>query len=137
MQREPLPSASPATDLPSLLRDRLTPSLTAWMDWLCPQIDEAMLAEIAAADYGHRADEYLATLRHLRDGRRIPDRLDAVPIEVLELIRVSEPDDPAWTPGRPGRTGHLMRLFCCALLLAVADNAQLRQYFDEEPTLRQ
>src|SRR5882757_3247925 len=101
MQREPLPSASPVTAIPPLLRDRLTPSLTTWMDWLCPQIDEAMLAEIAAADYGHRADEYLATLRQLRDSQRIPDRLDAIPVEVLELIRVSEPDDPSWTPGRP------------------------------------
>jgi hypothetical protein len=56
---------------------------------------------------------------------------------VLELIRASEPDDLAWTPGRPGPRGHLLRLFCCALLLAAAGNAQLRQYIDAEPTLRQ
>jgi hypothetical protein len=124
-------------NIPPLLRDRLTTSPVAWMDWLCPQIDEAMLAEIAAADYGYRADEYLAALRRLRDNRRIPDSLNDVPLEVLELIRASEPDDPAWTPGRPGRRGHLLRLFCCALLLAVAGNAQLRQYIDAEPALRQ
>jgi hypothetical protein len=137
MQREPRSHDSPMLEIPPLLRDRLTPSPVAWMDWLCPQIDEAMLAEIAAADYGYRAEENLAALRRLRDNRRIPDRLEDVPLEVLELIRASEPDDPAWTPGRPGPRGHLLRLFCCAILLTAAGNAQLRQYIDAEPTLRQ
>jgi hypothetical protein len=107
------------------------------MDWLCPQIDDPMLEEIAAADYGYRADEYLAALRLIRDDRHLHDHVAGVPLEVLELVRWSQPDDPAWQPGGHGQRGHLMRLFCCAVLLALADDMQLRQYVDEEPTLRQ
>lgn len=128
-------SATP--DLPPALRARVRPSRTAWMDWLGPLLDDAMLAEIAAADYGFRADEYLIALRLIRDERRLPDRVAAVPLEVLELVRWSQPDDPSWEPGGHGRRGHLMRLFCCALLLALADDERIRRYVEEEPTLRQ
>lgn len=96
-----------------------------------------MLGEIAAADYGFRSDEYLRDLRRIRDERRIPERPDDLPLEVLELIRWSEPDDPAWEPGGRGERGHLMRLFCCAVLLTAADRPGIRPYLDEEPTLRQ
>ena len=125
------------TDLPPLLRARLRPSLTAWLDWLGPQLDDAMLAEIAAADYGYRADEHLATLRLIRDERYIPARATWAASEVLELVRWSQPDDPAWAPGGHGRRGHRMRLFCCAVLIALADDPAIRQYMEEEPTLRQ
>ena len=124
------------TDIPPLLRTRLTPSLTDWMDWLCPQIDDGMLEQIAAADYGYRADEQLTALRLIRDDRQLPDRVATVPLEVLELIRWSQPEDPLWQPGGQGRRGHLMRLFCCAALLAAGDKPEVR-YLEEAPTLPQ
>jgi hypothetical protein len=55
---------------------------------------------------------------------------------VLELVRYSEPDDPAWEPGGHGERGHLMRLFCCAVLLTAAGEPELDGYIEDEPTLR-
>src|SRR5262249_8338100 len=40
--------------------------------------------------------------------------------EVLELIRWSEPEDPAWSPGGHGLRGHWMRLFACTALVRFA-----------------
>jgi hypothetical protein len=123
-------------DLPPAAQSRLTPSLTAWRDWLGPLIDEPMLAEIAAADYGFRADEYLAALRALRDGQPLDASGAMAPLEVLQLIRSSWPDYPAEQPSRRGRRGHLMRLFCCAALIWLADDPTLSPYCgDEEDTL--
>ncbi len=82
-----------------------------------PNIDDGMLREIAAADYGLDIDENLAPLQRLRDEGVIPAPLGWEPREVLELIRWSEPDDPEWGPGGHGERGHWMRLFACAALL--------------------
>jgi hypothetical protein len=79
-----------------------------------------MLRQIAAADYGDRAEAHLAALIEIRAGASVPGRLDWVPGEVLELIRWSMPDDPAWAPGGQGERGHLMRAFACAVLLSGA-----------------
>jgi hypothetical protein len=38
-------------------------------------------------------------------------------MEVLELIRWSEPENPEWKPGRTGEFGHWMRAFSCAAIL--------------------
>jgi hypothetical protein len=123
-------------DLPPAAQSRLTPSLTAWRDWLGPLIDEAMLAEIAAADYGYLADENLVALRAIRDGRLLDAPGVVAPLEVLQLVRWSWPDDPAEQPSRRGRRGHLMRLFCCAALIWLADDPARRPACgDEEDTL--
>lgn len=106
------------------------------MGWLCPRIDDGMLGEIAEADYGYLAAEHLAGLRRIRDGRMVPRVLTELPLEVLELVRYSEPDDPAWQPGGRGERGHLMRLFCCAALLTAAGEPALDGYIEDEPTLR-
>lgn len=135
MLSDPSLPVQSANGIPQRLRERVAPSLTAWMDWLCPQIDDAMLEEIAAADYGYRMDEYLAALRPIRDEYCLPDQLAQVPLEVLQLIRSSEPDDPAWMPGRQGRRGHLMRLFCCAILIVAAGDPEVRRYVDDASTL--
>jgi hypothetical protein len=82
-----------------------------------PRIDDRMLREIAAADYGRDVDEHFAPLRRLRDDGVIPCPLAWEPREVLELIRWSEPDDPEWGPGGHGVRGHWMRLFACTALL--------------------
>jgi hypothetical protein len=79
-----------------------------------------MLEEIAGVDYGHKADQYLAGLRAIRDNGIIPKSMGWQRAEVLELIRWCNPDDPAQKPGAPGRRGHQMRVFSCAVLLLAA-----------------
>jgi len=82
-------------------------------------IDESMLCEIAAADYGDEADYYYSKLQPiLKTGVLEPDALRAK--EVLELIRWSEPEDPKWSPGGQGARGHWMRLFACTALVRLA-----------------
>lgn len=85
-------------------------------DVLAPQIDDGMLRQIAAADYGQDTDRHLRPLQAFRDQRIVPT-LDWHPREVLELIRWSEPEREGWRPGAEGRPGHLMRAFACATLL--------------------
>jgi hypothetical protein len=77
-----------------------------------------MLEEIAAADYGQNVREHLAALRSIRDEGVVFAPMLAVPAgEVLALVRWSEPDGPAWSPGGHGVRGHLLRAFCCAALI--------------------
>lgn len=125
-----------ADDVPALLGARVGASRLGWMGWLCPLVDEGMLGEIAGADYGYRAEQYLAELRGIRDGRVVPRVLAELPLEVLELIRYSEPDVVGWEPGGRGVRGQLMRLFCCAVLLTAAGESALDGYIEDEPTLR-
>jgi hypothetical protein len=80
-------------------------------------IDDEMLEWISAANYALDADKHLVALRQLRDTGTFPDELHWFPMEVLELIRWSEPEDPAWKPGGTGEFGHCMRAFSCAAIL--------------------
>jgi hypothetical protein len=83
------------------------------------KIDEAMLREIAEADYGWKADECYELLQPiLKTG--VVALNDFNLQEVLELIRWSEPDDPDWSPGGQGPRGHWMRLFACTVLVRLA-----------------
>jgi hypothetical protein len=95
---------------------------------LRPLIDDSMLHQIAAADYGDRVDAHFAALTEIRAQGLVPQKLDWVPGEVLELIRWSMPEDPAWAPGGQGRRGHLMRAFACAVLLTGARLAVNREH---------
>jgi hypothetical protein len=102
----------------------------ALLDYLRPQIDDDMLLEIASCDYGMDVEEYHAGLRLIRDGREV--LAYPGPAEVLELTRWSEPDDPNWRPGSPGRRGHLMRAFACAALLRAGGVPANRGYISSE-----
>ncbi len=93
---------------------------------IAPHIDDAMLENIAAADYGLNVPEHLAGLRKVRDGI-VARPLRWQPREVLELTRWSEPDavERAGREGEmTGRRGHWARAFACAALI--------RAYGDEE-----
>jgi len=93
--------------------------------------DDAMLREVAEADYGWKADECLALLQPmLKAGLVASDDFNLR--EVLELIRWSEPDDPEWSPGGQGPRGHWMRLFACTALVRFA--ASQRDLFEGECT---
>jgi hypothetical protein len=87
----------------------LTPLLQA-------NINDAMLREIAEADYGWKADECYALLQPVLKAGLLPS-YDFNLCEVLELISFSQPDDPKWTPGGRGQRGHWMRLFACTVLV--------------------
>lgn len=88
----------------------------ALLDELLQHVTTDMLIEIASADYGQDIDQHLAPLIQFREYRILPV-LDWHPLEVLELIRWSEPEQPDWKPGATGARGHLLRAFACALLL--------------------
>ena len=44
------------------LLHHFNPSETALLDWLRPHIDDSLLEEIAAADYGYKAEEHFEAL---------------------------------------------------------------------------
>jgi len=97
----------------------LDPNESALTPLFQTKIDEGMLREIAAADYGWKAEECYALLqRILKTGLVASD--DGNLREVLELIRWSEPTDPGWSPGGQGLRGHWMRLFACTVLVRLA-----------------
>lgn len=108
------------TDMPlkSLFSAGGFPQSKSFIDRLCPLITEDMLAEIARADYGTGFEDHLQALRRLRD-RDISDQPMAwEPQEVLNLFRWSEfGDDRTGREQRTEQAFHLMRAFCCALIL--------------------
>jgi hypothetical protein len=96
---------------------------------LSKHVDNSMLEEIAAADYGSGFQENLAHLRRIQTECAFAVPMRWEPREVLELIRWSEPDIPTWRPGSHGERGHWMRAFACAALLRACgdfDNSELR-----------
>jgi hypothetical protein len=111
---------------------RFAPAERAMLDWLRPRIDGSMLEEIAEADYGMDFEAHLEALNAIHATGEIPDPLNWEPREVLELIRWSEPDDPAWKPGSTGERGHLLRAFCCTVLLMAGGVPHNRDYFYAE-----
>jgi hypothetical protein len=80
-------------------------------------VGDKVLEWISTADYGMHADEHFLALRQVRDTGTFPPKMHWCPMEVLELIRWSEPEDPEWKPGRTGEFGHWMRAFSCAAIL--------------------
>lgn len=79
-------------------------------------VDDAMLREIAAADYGEDVELHYKGVQGFYAGE-IPDPFHWHPREVLELVQWSQPEDRSWSPGGFGERGHWMRIFCCASLL--------------------
>lgn len=114
-------------NLPHELIAAFPPSRDVLLDSTRLAIDDAMLRQIARADYGEMADEMLAELRPIRDHGTIPCPMHWQLLEVLQLTRWSQPDEPnpsPFAPGPSGRRGHQTRLFACAVLLrAAADPA--------------
>ena len=111
------------------LLKRFEPSSCELLDILRRRVDDSMLDEIAQADYGEDAKEHLVTLRRIHKAVDVAP-VNWIPMEVLELIRWSRPNDPSWKPGSIGERGHLMRAFCCAVLLRTAAEPKNYEYFD-------
>jgi hypothetical protein len=94
-------------------------------------VDDDMLCEIAAADYGSDFEQHLVLLRIYRDGGTLPVPLLWHAGEVLELIRWSQPDDPTCKPSGRGENGHWMRAFACVALLSAGtsrDSVVIRNF---------
>jgi hypothetical protein len=99
------------------LLNRFEPDGDVLLRAISAHVTDEMLVCISQADYGCDADEHLAALRVLRETGLLPQNPGWVPMEVLELIRWSEPENPEWKPGRTGESGHWMRAFSCAAIL--------------------
>jgi hypothetical protein len=94
----------------------LHPAELALRDWVAPRLDASMVEEIANADYGDDAAEHRRAIEELRHVRRLPGELPWHPAEVLALTRWSTVDG-ATLGASAARRPHLMRLFCCLLLV--------------------
>lgn len=107
-------------ELPAALAARFPPSRRRLLDVTRVSINDTMLEEIAAADYGCDFDEHLAALRPIRDEGKLLEPFDWNPGEVLELTRYCDPEcpnPPPFAPGSTGLRGHRIRAFACAALL--------------------
>lgn len=103
--------------MPQWIRNRFPPDQRSAVDYLRPLIDEGMLREIAEADYARDVAEHLTALKPVWEGGELKELNHWFPMEVLELIRWSEPEDSTWKPGSTGSRGHKMRAYSCAVLL--------------------
>jgi hypothetical protein len=101
-----------------LLADRPA-SERALLDLLRARMNKRIdLGAIAAADYGYDFEKHYSLLERIFDTGDVPATLDQWhPLEVLQLVSYSCPDDPEWRPGSEGERGHLQRAFACAVLL--------------------
>ena len=97
--------------------NRFEPDGDVLLRAISAHVSDEMLDWIAGADYGDRREEHYAALLQVREKGMFPEELHWVPMEVLELIRWSEPENPEWKPGRTGDFGHWMRAFSCAAIL--------------------
>ncbi|MGA2217073.1 MAG: hypothetical protein ABSG51_03255 [Terracidiphilus sp.] len=100
-------------------RSHLEPDSEGLLREISRHINDEMLEEIAAAEYGLDKEKQFMVLRQVRETGTFPPDMHRFPMEVMELIRWSEPEDPAWRPGRTGEFGHWMRAFSCAAILRV------------------
>ena len=107
-----------SAQMPKWIRERFPSDPRSAVDFLREFIDEGMLREIAEADYAKDTEQHLQSLKPVWSGGEFKELDSWFPMEVLELMRWSEPEDPEWKPGSPGIRGHQIRAFCCAVLLA-------------------
>ena len=115
------------------LLSRFEPDADVLLQAISPHITDEMLDWIAGADYGARREEHFAALLQLRDAGTFPEDMGWIPMEVLELIRWSEPDDPNWKPGRTGEFGQWMRAFSCAAILR-AEHEPWKYHYNDSST---
>lgn len=94
----------------------LRPAELVLRDWVGPQLDAAMVARIAAADYGFNVDEYRRDVEDLRHVGRLPTDPSDLPEEVLSLSSWSTVERGPAGPEQE-RRHRLIRLFSCLFLV--------------------
>ena len=102
--------------------EKLNPAPDALLDVLIPLVDDAMLKDMAQADYGQDAVEHLTQLYRVRDEHLLVTEDLWCPHEVLALTRWHEPDQHLAESDPDYRRQHIMRAFACAALLQSYDN---------------
>jgi hypothetical protein len=115
------------------LLNKFEPDRDVLLRAISAHVTDEMLECISLADYGSDAAEHLVALRVLRETGGFPEQSGWIPMEVLQLIRWSEPENPEWKPGRTGEFGHWMRAFSCAAILR-AEHAPWNYYYNEGST---
>ena len=100
------------------------------MQVLSERINDGMLEEIAAADYGMGHEASLAALTVIR-ARDVPKgRMAFEAQEVLELFRWSKfGDNRTGRRDRPVDDFHIMRAFCCVAILTAYADPENHEYF--------
>ena len=97
---------------------------------------DGMLHEIASCDYDDHTLENLDALKNIRLTLELESPL-WVPKEVLDLYRWSEPDERRPNESH-GHQGHLIRAFCCVVLLVAGKDPANDDYIvNENETLAQ
>jgi hypothetical protein len=96
--------------------DRLGSADRPLLDLIFDRVDDAMLLEIARADYGDDVDLHLEILHQIRAGC-IPIPLQWHPGEVLCLTRWTEWDTLAARDGAIATRDRWLRLFACTVLI--------------------
>jgi hypothetical protein len=79
--------------MPQWIREHFPPDQRSAVDHLRGLIDESMLREIAEADYAKDVEGHFAALKPIWQGGDLTELDHWFPMEVLELIRWSEPED--------------------------------------------
>jgi hypothetical protein len=82
----------------------------ALRDWVRPRLDAATRQEMATYDYGMRVDEHRHGIDDLLAVGRLPEVLDWIPGEVLQLTCYDPPSQEA-------------RLFACLVLVRARNSA--------------
>jgi hypothetical protein len=78
--------------IPPAILAAFPPAADLLLDVARRQVDDAMLLEIAQADYMNQTDLHLAALRMIRDDGVLPSYPQWDPREVLGLVQWPEPD---------------------------------------------
>lgn len=104
--------------LAALLASSGAPQSSEFADRICARVTDDMLEEIARADYGMDYEAHLKALRRHKARAATEDLVVWEPQEVLELVRWSEfGDNRTGQVKRPEQDFHLLRTFCCSVLL--------------------
>jgi len=98
------------------LLNRLEPDPEALLRDISAHIDDEILEEIAAADYGQDIEKHFAALKQIRDTGLFPEKMYWFPGEVLELYRFGWIENTEMRQGR-FEFENWARAFCCAALL--------------------
>ena len=102
------------------------------LDLLRQRVDDEMLMVIAGADVPFMTDLNFQVLRQIRDTGAVPVPLESNVLEVCNLVRWAEMDEPGCWSVDAGERGHLERAFACAVTLRSGGDKEMKGRFDGE-----
>jgi hypothetical protein len=114
--------------------DALEPTDRSLLEIIAKHVDDAMLLQIAHADYSDDVEIHLAELQQIKAGQ-MPKPIRWHPGEVLSLTRYTELDYLKTKDDQTYQRVHWMRLFACTALIwasLVAQNHENEDEYDYE-----